>query len=305
MTLTELKYILAIAQEHSFANAAYRCHVSQPSLSVAVKKLETELGVKIFERSSAEVSLTAVGLKIVEQAERVTEEVEKIYALAKIGNDPLFGPLRLGVIYTIGPFLLPKLVEKLRKATPHMPLILSEDFTENLIEELKNGTIDCAILALPIEETGLNSVPLYDEPFVVAMPINHRNSYKQEITKKDIQHDALLLLGKGHCLRDQVLNFCFEPKKKITRHTQTVNGSSLETIMHMVSQGLGITIIPSTAVPYHISNPLIRITPFEKGTAPKRTVAIVWRKSFARKSAIDLIIDVIGRLNLHECQIFK
>ena len=204
MTLTELKYIIAVARERHFGRAAESCFISQPSLSVAVRKLEEELGVHIFERRSQEVSLTAVGENIVEQAQKVLEDVRRIEELAVQGKDPLCGPLRLGAIFTISPYLMPGLVHKMLHIAPKMPLILSENYTSNLLEQLRAGEIDVAIMALPINEPGLMFMPLYDEDFVVAVPHDHPWASRNEIHRDEIRSGKLLLLGKGHCLRDQI-----------------------------------------------------------------------------------------------------
>ena len=251
MTLTELKYIIAVARERHFGRAAEACFISQPSLSVAVRKLEEELGVHIFERRSQEVSLTPVGENIVEQAQKVLDEVRRIEELAVQGKDPLCGPLRLGAIFTISPYLMPGLVHKMLHLAPKMPLILSENYTVNLLEQLRSGDIDVAIMALPINEPGLMFMPLYDEDFVVAVPHDNPWAQRTEIHPDEVRSGKLLLLGKGHCLRDQILEACPEsvPRKNgATAIQKTVEGSSLLTIHHMVAQGLGITVLPSSAL---------------------------------------------------------
>jgi len=252
MTLTELKYIVALAREKHFGRAADACFVSQPTLSVAIKKLEEELSVSLFERGSNEVSLTPVGERIVVQAQRVLEEASAITSIAQQGMDPLAGPLRVGVIYTIGPYLLPGLVSSMIERVPSMPLVLQENFTVRLLELLKQGEIDVAVLALPINESGFVIQPLYDEPFMVALPKSHRWSNEETIRSDDLRSENMLLLGTGHCFRDQVLGVCPE----LSRFSQssegiqrTFEGSSLETIRHMVASGVGITVLPSSSVP--------------------------------------------------------
>lgn len=252
MTLTELKYIVAVARERHFGRAAEACFVSQPTLSVAIKKLEDELAVQIFERGASEVSVTPVGEQIVTQAQHVLEQTMAIREIAKQGMDPLAGPLRLGVIYTIGPYLLPALVKQMIDTVPQMPLMLQENFTARLVELLKQGEIDCAIMAEPFPEAGLMTVPLYDEPFVVAVPRGHALAGSSAVDPEALKQQTMLLLGNGHCFRDHVLNVCPE----LSRFSQnadgiqkTFEGSSLETIRHMVASGVGITVLPRTSVP--------------------------------------------------------
>src|SRR6185295_20257432 len=210
MTLTELKYIVAVARERHFGRAADACFVSQPTLSVAIKKLEDELGMPLFERRSNDVTLTDAGERIVAQAQRVLDEAARIKEIAKSGKDPLSGPLRLGVICTIGPYLLPSLVRQLLKDAPQMPLLLTENYTVKLLELVKNGEIDVAILALPLPDSGLVMQPVYDEEFMVAVPRDHPwakrargSGAKNGVASEDLKKETMLLLGAGHCFRDQ------------------------------------------------------------------------------------------------------
>ncbi|MEX3954556.1 LysR family transcriptional regulator [Trinickia symbiotica] len=306
MTLTELKYIVAVARERHFGRAAEACFVSQPTLSVAIKKLEDELNVQIFERGTSEVSVTPIGEQIVTQAQRVLEQTLAIKEIAKQGKDPLVGPLRLGVIYTIGPYLLPALVKQMIKSVPQMPLMLQENFTLKLIELLKQGEIDVAIMALPFPETGLMVRPLYDEPFVVALPAGHAWESRKEIDPDDLKQETMLLLGNGHCFRDHVLGVCPE----LMRFSQTADGiqktfegSSLETIRHMVASGVGITVLPRmsvTEVKPQAGGPdagLLSYVPFGE-PVPDRRVVLAWRKSFTRMPAIDAISEAIAACEL-------
>lgn len=296
MTLTELKYIVAVARERHFGRAAEACFVSQPTLSVAIKKLEDELNVQIFERGAAEVSVTPLGEQIVAQAQRVLEQTLAIKELAKQGRDPLAGPLRLGVIYTIGPYLLPNLVREMIERVPQMPLMLQENYTLKLIELLKQGEIDAAIMALPFPESGLMVRPLYDEPFVVALPRNHPWGNRKCISAGDLKQETMLLLGSGHCFRDHVLGVCPE----LMRFSQnadgiqkTFEGSSLETIRHMVASGVGITVLPRTSVPDDKGvDGLLRYVPFEL-PVPDRRVVLAWRKSFTRMPAIEALSNAV------------
>ncbi|MBU4423497.1 MAG: LysR family transcriptional regulator, partial [Gammaproteobacteria bacterium] len=252
MTLTELKYIVAVAREKHFGHAADACYVSQPTLSVAIKKLEEELDVKLFERSAGEVTVTPLGEDIVRQAQSVLEQAAAIKEIAKRGKDPLAGPLTLGVIYTIGPYLLPDLVRHSITRTPQMPLMLQENFTVKLLEMLRTGEIDCAILAEPFPDTGLAIAPLYDEPFMAAVPSKHPLAAQKSITAAELKNETMLLLGAGHCFRDHVLEVCPEFARFSSNAEgirKSFEGSSLETIKHMVAAGMGVTLVPRLSVP--------------------------------------------------------
>jgi LysR family hydrogen peroxide-inducible transcriptional activator len=301
MTLTELKYVVAVARERHFGRAAEACFVSQPTLSVAIKKLEDELGVPIFERRSSEVTLTPAGERIVAQAQRVLDEAALIKELAKAGKDPLVGPLRVGIIYTIGPYLLPSLIRQLLRDAPGMPLLLNENFTIKLLELLKNGEIDVAILALPLPESGVLIQPVYDEPFVVAVPRQHPWASRKAIAADELKKETMLLLGTGHCFRDQVLEVCPELSRFSTGAEgiqKTFEGSSLETIRHMVASGLGITVLPKTSVPEKPPrDSLIEYVPF-KPPVPERRVVLAWRKSFTRPAAVEALRRAILKCHL-------
>ena len=303
MTLTELRYIVAVARERHFGRAADACFVSQPTLSVAVKKLEDELGVTLFERGSNEVAVTAVGQEIVTQAQRVLQQAAAIKELAKHGKNPLDGPLRFGVIYSIAPYLLPALVPKMIKAAPQMPLIIEENFSHRLLEMLKSGEIDCAILALPFAEPGLMMQPVYDEPFMVAMPAGHAWEKRKSIPAADLKKETMLLLGSGHCLRDQVLQVCPDLMRFSSRGAEGIQrsfeGSSLETIRHMVASGVGVTVLPASAVSeLPRKKDLIVYRPFA-APVPDRRVALAWRKSFTRMESIETLRASILASSLH------
>ncbi|WP_317203248.1 hydrogen peroxide-inducible genes activator [Janthinobacterium sp.] len=301
MTLTELKYIVAVAREKHFGHAAERCHVAQPTLSVAIKKLEDELGVVLFERGGAEISVTPLGAQIIAQAEHVLEQTAAIKELAKQNKDPLAGPLRLGVIYTIGPYLLPSLVTQMIAKVPQMPLILQENFTVRLVELLRQGELDVAIMALPLPEHGMSMLPLYDEPFVVAMPKQHPWTARRSIPAADLKSENMLLLGNGHCFRDQVLEVCPEMARFSSTENgmqRTFEGSSLETIRHMVASGIGLTVLPRASVPDMQSRDgLLQFRPFDN-PVPSRRVVMVWRKSFTRKAAIDALVEAVAACQL-------
>ena len=300
MTLTELKYIVAVARERHFGKAAEACYVSQPTLSVAVKKLEEELDVKLFERSASEVTVTPLGEEIVRQAQSVLEQAANIKDIAKRGKDPLAGSLKLGVIYTIAPYLLPDLVRQVIKRTPQMPLMLQENFTVKLLEMLRTGEIDCAILDEPFPDAGLASAPLYDEPFLAAVPNSHALASQASVTTEQLKKETMLLLGNGHCFRDHVLEVCPE-FARFSSDTEGIRksfeGSSLETIKHMVAAGMGITLVPRLGVPAGAlvaktrrhADSLVKYLPVQDGPGaepPSRRVVLVWRRSFTRYEAI-------------------
>ena len=309
MTLTELKYIVAVAREKHFGRAAETCHVSQPTLSVAIKKLEEELEVKLFERSAGEVTVTPLGQEIVRQAQSVLEQAAAIKEIARRGQDPVSGALVLGVIYTIGPYLLPELVRQSIARTPQMPLVLQENFTVRLLEMLRTGEIDCAILAEPFPDTGLAIAPLYDEPFVAAVPSTHPLAAQKSVTAAQLKSETLLLLGAGHCFRDHVLEVCPEFARYASNAEgirKSFEGSSLETIKHMVASGMGITLVPRLAVPRDALVPAsrrrqedetyIRYLPVREsdGSAPPtRRVVLVWRRSFTRYEAVAALRNAI------------
>jgi len=293
VTLTELRYIVAVARERHFGRAAESCFVAQPTLSVAIKKLEEELGVVLFERGPGEVAVTAIGEQVVQQARRVLEEASLIKEIAVSGKDPLAGTIRFGAIYTIGPYLLPKLIPALRRTAPSLQLLIQENFTHKLAESLKQGEVDAIVVALPFEEAGVVTLPLYDEPFMVAFPQGHAWEKRKNITPEELTKESLLLLGSGHCLRDQVLEFCSMAQRSGSSLQRALEGGSLETIRQMVASGVGITVLPSTSVgPADGPNELIRIRPFTK-PSPERRVALAWRKSYPRPQAIDALRQAI------------
>lgn len=302
MTLTELRYIVALARERHFGRAAEKCFVAQPTLSVAVKKLEEELGVILFERGQSEVSVTPAGEPIVRQAEKVLAEAARIRELADTAGDPLAGPLRIGAIYTIGPYLLPKLVPLLKERAPKMPLMIQENFTAKLIEALKGGELDVAVLALPIEEPGLVAQAVYEEAFRVLVPAGHPWAKLKAIDAGMLLNEQLLLLGRGNCFRDQVLDLC---ARAGAGGPQVLEGSSLETIRLMVASGVGITVMPASAVDELAKkDPLLRVRPFAEPT-PVRRVGMVWRASFPRHQAIDLLRRALLDCGLPGCKPLK
>lgn len=299
MTLTELRYIVTLAQEQHFGRAADRCNVSQPTLSIAVKKLEEELGTSLFERSKTRVSATPLGEEVVKQAQRVIEQASAIRDIANAGKNQLTSPFHIGAIFTVGPYLFPKLIPQLQKVARDMPLYIEESYTANLRRRIRQGDLDAILVALPFTESDVVIQSLYDESFVVLMEKNHPLSYKKSIHPDELNEYNVLLLGEGHCFRDQVIEACpnlkpslDDPQGKIRTASE---GSSLETLKYMVASGLGITILPeSAAIAGHTSSKLLVARPFIE-PVPKRTIALVWRGSFPRLSAIDALQKAISR----------
>ncbi|MHB8622243.1 MAG: LysR substrate-binding domain-containing protein [Sulfuricaulis sp.] len=294
MTLTELKYIVAVADARHFGHAAERCFVSQPSLSTSVKKLEAEFGVQIFERGKNDVLVTEIGEEIIAQARRALEQAEQVRAIARQGKNPLKGVLRLGLIHTVAPYILPELVAELRVAAPGMPLDIEENLTANLDQMLKVGLIDAAIVALPYEASGIEVTPLYDEEFRIIVPAKHPWARRRAIGAGELHNENLLLLNIGHCFRDQVLDACHEFVRAPTVGKQ---GNSLETIRNMVASGMGISVMPATALTPKYSNPLVQAIDFSQST-PSRRIVLAYRQGFPRIAVVQVISRAIRRLKL-------
>lgn len=288
MTLNELKFIVAVARERNFRRAAEKSFVSQPALSLAVKKLEEELGVTIFERSHKDVSMTAVGEQIVAQAVRTLEEANRVKEIAKLGNNQLAGPFKLGVIYSTGPYLLPEIIPALRIMAPEMPLEVEENLTANLETQLRNRVLDAAIIALPFDVPGVQHELLYDESFVVAVPDIHPWAQRKAIHAEELADEKVLLLNSGHCFSNQIVLACPE----LSRHGEVLQGNSLETIRNMVASNLGITVLPCSAAVERYQNPLIKMIPFAE-PVPKRRMALAWRKGYSRQQAIACLLQAI------------
>ena len=291
MNLKDLKYLVALADTGHFGKAAERTFVSQPTLSAQLKKLEEFLGVKLVERQPKNVQLTEVGKQVVVRARRMLDEGDQIIALARNNTDPFAGKLKMALIPTIGPYLLPRVMQKLRKALPHLGLMLYEHQTEPLLKRLRDGEIDLGLMALPIVPDGLESRPLYEEAFTVALPNNHPLAAKSTVKIQDLKGQTLLLLEDGHCLRDQALEVC---SRIDIREVDDFRATSLETLRQMVVAGLGITLLPETAVesPFGSQRGLT-IRQFAK-PPPTRTVGAVWRKSSTRALAIAAVCDVVA-----------
>ena len=294
MTLTELQYLVAVAQERHFGRAAERVFVTQPALSLAIKKLEEELEVTIFERRKNRVALTPLGEQIIHQALRVLEEADQIKFLAAQGKDQLAGPLRFGVIATVGPYVLPDLIPSLHKRAPAMPLEIEESLTANLAAMLKNGKLDVIMVALPFDEPGIRTQALYDEPFKAVVPVGHRWEHRIHIDARELEGENMLLLHAGHCFRQHVLDACPELSRS---DTQGIQGNSLETIRQMVASGLGITVLPSSALTKRYDNKRLVAIELAK-PVPSRRIGLAWRRGFTRPQVIKVIQDAVRALKV-------
>lgn len=296
MNLSELRYIVALASERHFGRAAEVCHVTQPTLSVAVKKLEAELGVPLFERTSQDVRITSLGAKVIEQAQRALEAIEGVKQIAQSDRDQLAQPLRIGSIYTVGPYLLPRLIRKLRRLAPNMPLIVEENFTAVLGERLKRGDLDVIVISLPFTESNIVTSPLYEEPFLTLLPAAHGLAQRKSLRPEHLEGETLLMLGAGHCFRDQVIEACPACAEKsigAESAVYTAEGSSLETIRHMVASGMGLTVFPESAAKSKLyTERQLAVRPFVK-PVPSREVALAWRASFPRPKVIDVIQQAV------------
>ena len=303
MTLTEMRYITALDKTRHFGRAADACHVSQPTLSVAIKKVEQQIGAPLFERGASEIRTTPLGELIVTQIKRVLDETLRLDEIATQSRDPLKGPLRVGVIYTIAPYLLPALIPVLHKLAPDMPLFLREDFTANLIPMLKEGELDILVLALPVDVPGIVAQRVYEEPFRVVVPAAHEWADRKSVRNDELDGQQLLLLGSGNCFRDQVLEAC--PRlQRAEGMSGSIEGSSLETIRHMVASGAGIAVMPSSAAdPLVDREPMVKVLRFAEasGHVAKpgesagvgRTVGLAWRTTFPRPKAVDAVRQAI------------
>src|ERR1700691_2675702 len=292
INLKDLKYLVALAETGHFGRAAERTFVSQPTLSAQLKKLEEHLGVKLVERQPKNVQLTEVGKQIVVRARRMLDEENEIIALARNNTDPLGGKLKVALIPTVGPYLLPRVMQKIRKALPHLGLMLYEHQTEALLKRLRDGEIDLGVIALPAMQEGLESRELYEEAFTVALPMSHPLAQKSAIRVQDLKGQILLLLEDGHCLRDQALEIC---SRVDVREAEDFRATSLETLRQMVVAALGITLLPDLAVesPFGSQRGLT-IREFAK-PAPTRAIGAVWRKSSTRPLAIAAVCDVVDQ----------
>ena len=288
MTLTELRYIVALGQEQHFGRAAERCNVSQPTLSIAVKKLEDELGVTLFERAKQGVMVTPLGERIIAMASGVLERTAEIKDVASGDANQLNGPIALGTLPTVGPYLLPQFIPLLKEMASGMPLFVEEGAQQTLAAKLRNGDLDVLLLTAPFSEPDVVTQPLFDEPFVLMLPARHRLASKPSISVEDLNPAEVLLLDEGHLFREQVLAAFPQLRPQDPAHG-SMRGSTFETLRHMVASGLGVTILPQAAAHAPLYSPDILVTrPFTE-PVPKRTVVLAWRVSYPRHKAIDVL----------------
>jgi LysR family hydrogen peroxide-inducible transcriptional activator len=293
MKLSVLRYLVAFADEGSISKAAERCHVSQPTLSVALQNLEAELGVPLIERNKGHLALTDLGWQVVAQARKTLDEARRIELVAELGKDPRAGNFRLGVIHTIGPYLLPELIGAMKQVAPQMHLFIEESMTALLADYLKYGTVDAAIIALPFDIPGIKTQALYDEPFEVVVPREHPWARREKIATHEVRGEEVLVLKAGNCFREQVLDACPE-----ISHAEgsTHEGHSIETVRCMVASGYGISVLPAGCLGGIYRNDLIVSIPFEEPT-PSRRIALAWRQGFTRPQAIEAIIEAVRMID--------
>ena len=293
MNLRDLKYIIAVAETHHFGKAAERCFVSQPTLSGQIKKLEDDLGVTIFERTKRSVVLTPIGEEIIDHARKMMEQADAIEQLARAHHDPLSGPLRVGAIPTLSPYLIPLIVVPLKRNYPQLKLVLTEEITEMLLRRLRSHEIDAAIIATPVTEPEFDTIPLFDEPFWLAYPRNHPLYTKDEITQDDLETLDLLLLSDGHCLAQQVMGVCGLSDRPHTGEMGDLQAASLETLLQLVGKGLGSTLVPALATrgSWMTDSGIIA----RKLDLPDtyRRISLAFRHSFPRRQALEAFADVI------------
>lgn len=290
ITLKQLRYLVAVAESLHFRKAAAACHVSQPALTTQIQELEDRLGVRLIERSRRKVLLTPIGEEIVARAKALLQDVEQIEDLARGRREPLVGPLRLGVIPTLGPYLLPRVLPAVRTAYPDLQLYLREDQTDRLLDRLRLGQLDLLLLALPVNEAEVEAMPLFDEPFVLAAPPEHRLAKKKKLVEGDLAGEGVLLLEEGHCLRDQALSVC---RLAGAVESDGFQATSLNTLTQMVANGLGVTLLPALALETE-ARPDSRIVthPFA-GRPPERRIGLVWRRSSGRGREFRLLGDCL------------
>ena len=293
MNLRDLKYLVALADLRHFGKAADACFVSQPTLSTQIRKLEEELGVALVERAPRKVMLTAAGHDVVLRARRIVGEVEQMREAARRSMDPESGSLRLGVFPTLAPYLLPHVVPQLRDRFPQLELLLVEEKSDVLLQRLREGKLDAALLALPLHDDQLHAELLFEEPFVFAAPLQHPLASRTVMSMSELSDETLLLLEDGHCLRDQALDVC---RLSGAQERSGFRATSLETLRQMVAAGVGVTLLPALSVHEPIAqSPNIRLIPF-RAPAPSRQIALVWRKSSALDGFLHTLADAIGAL---------
>ena len=285
MTLQELRYVVALADTGHFVRAADACHVGQPTLSTQLKKLEDYLGVTLFERNKHQMRPTPIGEQIIERARRALDVIDDIRDIARLDHDPMNGPLRLGVIPTLGPYLIPHLLPAIRASLPQLHLFLREDLTVNLLERLRQGGIDALLLALPLRGDDLDVMELFQEPFVVALPQGHALASRRELTEADLCGENVLLLEEGHCMREQALSICGATSSD---QREELKATSIETLRQMVAAGVGCTLLPQLAAAPgvgSIANGMVQIRPFA-APVPTRRIGLVWRHRYPREATV-------------------
>jgi LysR family transcriptional regulator, hydrogen peroxide-inducible genes activator len=293
VNLRDLRYLVALAEHKHFGRAAEASFVSQPTLSTQVKKLEDELGVSLVERTPRKVLLTEVGREIAQRARDVLNEVDQIKAIARRTLDPESGTVRLGIFPTLGPYLLPHVVPRIRTRFPRLELLLVEEKTEVVLRQLREGRLDAGVLALPIHDDQLHAEFLFEEPFVLAVPEHHELAKRKGLKLDDLSDQTLLLLEDGHCLRDQALEVC---QLAGASEKSGFRATSLETLRQMVAANVGITLLPALSVqPPVAQSENVRLLPF-RGDAPSRRIAMIWRKSSAMAGFLKKLADVIREL---------
>lgn len=290
MNLRDLKYFIALAEKRHFGRAAARSFVSQPTLSGQIRKLEDELGVTLFERSKKHVALTSLGEALLPHARRAVEEAEALTQLARAGRDPLVGPLRLGVIPTLSPYLMPLVLAPLRRKHPQLKLVLTEELTEHLLERLHRHELDCALIATPVKDAELAARALFDEPFWLAIPRKHPLYTKDTITRRDLDQLDLLLLSEGHCLAEQAMEVCRLSERAQAGEQADLRAASLDTLLQLVGANMGTTLVPALALRSAGAGVVTR--PLEVADAYRR-VSLVWRRSFPRVAAVEALAEII------------
>jgi LysR family hydrogen peroxide-inducible transcriptional activator len=293
MTLTELRYLVNLADTRHFGQAATRCHVSQPTLSAGLKKLEQHLGLRLFDRTNKSVALTPDGAELLPQARRVLEQAERLEAMARRRQGPLAGTLRLGMIPTLGPYLLPWFYRPLQAAYPRLELIVREGLTAELLEQLRDHRLDAALLSLPIHEPWAEALALFDEPFWFICPEQHAFAKKKTVREAELEQCRLILLAEGHCLRDQALEVCARQHFDPAHNGPDVQATGLETVRQLVAAGMGCSLLPALAVdPARAAAPALQARPFAAG-GPSRRVALLWRNTSHRAPELHLLGNLI------------
>lgn len=293
MNLRDLKYLVALADHKHFGRAAAACYVSQPTLSTQIKKLEDELGVPLVERAPRKVMLTPAGRDAAERARRIVAEVEQMKEAARRSQDPEAGTVRLGMFPTLGPYLLPHVVPRIRARFPHLELLLVEEKSDVLLSRLREGKLDAGLLALPVADDQLHTEFLFEEPFVLAVPESHPLAQRGSLTLAELSHQQLLLLEDGHCLREQALDVC---RLSGANEKSEFRATSLETLRQMVAADVGITLLPTLAVkPPVARSPNIHLLGFSD-SHPSRRIAMVWRKSSAMSGFLQVFAQVFREL---------